>query len=126
MRRILSHFAFCSLAAAIVFSAATARAESISFADGYEGSVNAAADEALTSESAVEASTLVSDKSLDAEFTFTSPSSASEVASSQSVNLTPVGIMVATSATATVPEPATLVLLGLGFLGVLVARRRSR
>lgn len=42
------------------------------------------------------------------------------------VNFSPVGIMLASSATAVLPEPSSIVLLVVGSLGVLAAVRRRR
>ena len=48
------------------------------------------------------------------------------IAPSINVNFSPVGIMVATAVTGVTPEPGSIVLLGLGALGVLAFARRRR
>lgn len=48
------------------------------------------------------------------------------IAPSFNVNFSPVGIMLATAAVGIVPEPGSIVLLGLGALGVLAFARRRR
>ena len=59
------------------------------------------------------------------------PNSANRVASSPdttiaAAGLHPVGLMVAMATTATIPEPSTVVLMGLGAAGMLFAAMRRR
>ncbi len=51
-------------------------------------------------------------------------SSLAENSELASVNLTPIGYLVATSAVTVVPEPSAIILLGCGGLGIFLAARR--
>lgn len=121
MRKIL--WVSASLLAIVAMTAPTTHAGSISFAAMLENS-SVPAPAASESQPAFELDSLETN-TVAQDFSGAS-ATVNGLPTQPSINLTPVGIMVASSSVTVVPEPGTWVLMGLGVLGLLAARKRFR